>query len=94
MFPLRRAIARAAAPVGIIGAVGGFIGDIILPLGNFAPYVALISLLGAIASFIFLLIERADGTRSVGFGFGGVVRDVRGFDGGFRHLVCCSCCRS
>ena len=58
MIPLRRVIARAAAPIGVIGAVGGFIGDIIQPLGNFAPYVALLSLLGAIASFIFLLIER------------------------------------
>ncbi len=58
MRPLRRALARAATPVGVIGAVGGFIGDIIQPLGNFAPYVALLSLLGAIASFIFLIIER------------------------------------
>ena len=58
MIPLRRAIVRAAAPIGVIGAVGGFIGDIIQPLGNFAPYIALLSLLGAIASFIFLLIER------------------------------------
>ncbi|MGV0977145.1 MAG: hypothetical protein ACOYBO_14550 [Azonexus sp.] len=58
MIPFRRAFARAAAPIGVIGAVGGFIGDIIQPLGNFAPYVALLSLLGAIVSFIFLIIER------------------------------------
>ena len=58
MIPLRRVLARAAVPVGVIGAVGGFIGDIVQPLGNFAPYVALLSLLGAIASFIFLIIER------------------------------------
>lgn len=58
MGALRRAIGRAATPVGIIGAVGGFIGDIIEPLGNFAPYVALLSLLGTIASLIFLIIER------------------------------------
>ena len=58
MYQLRRAVSRAATPVGIIGAIGGFIGDIIQPLGNFAPYVALMSLIGAVASLIFLLIER------------------------------------
>jgi len=58
MIPFRKAFARAAAPVGVIGAVGGFIGDIIQPLGNFAPYVAALSLVGAIVAFIFLIIER------------------------------------
>ncbi len=58
MVAFRRAFARAAAPIGVIGAVGGFIGDIIQPLGNFAPYVAPLSLIGAILSFIFLVIER------------------------------------
>jgi hypothetical protein len=44
MEPLRKAVTRAATPVCIIGAVGGFIGDIVAPLGNFAPWVALVSL--------------------------------------------------
>jgi hypothetical protein len=58
MYALRKAFARAAAPIGVIGAVGGFIGDIIQPLGNFAPYVALLSLLGAIVALIFLILAR------------------------------------
>lgn len=58
MIALRKAITRAAAPVGLIGAIGGFIGDIIEPLGNFAPYVAAISLLGAVLALLFLLRDR------------------------------------
>lgn len=54
----RKAISRAAGPIGIIGAVGGFIGDIIQPLGNFAPYVAAISLVGAILAFAWMIYER------------------------------------
>lgn len=55
---LRKAIARAAGPIGIIGAVGGFIGDIIQPLGNFAPYVAAFSVAGAVLAFVWLVYER------------------------------------
>lgn len=62
MEPLRKAIARAAAPVSIIGAVGGFIGDIIAPLGNFAPWIALLSLAFATLSlFGFLSLRRRQG---------------------------------
>lgn len=58
MLALRKAIVRAAAPIGVIGAIGGFIGDIIQPLGNYAPYVAALSLIGAVASFAFLIVQR------------------------------------
>ena len=58
LIAIRKAFARALAPIGVIGAVGGFIGDIIQPLGNFAPYVAALSLVGAIGSLIFLIIQR------------------------------------
>ncbi len=62
MEPLRKAIMRAAAPVSIIGAVGGFIGDIIAPLGNFAPWVALLSLAFAIVLlFGFMALRRKQG---------------------------------
>lgn len=62
MEPLRKALTRAAAPVSIIGAVGGFIGDIIAPLGNFAPWIALLSLVFTILSlFGFLSLRRRQG---------------------------------
>ena len=62
MEALRKAVTRAAMPVSIIGAVGGFIGDIVAPLGNFAPWVALISLVFAlIGLFGFLSLRRKQG---------------------------------
>ncbi|HEU0294725.1 MAG TPA: hypothetical protein VFR47_18435 [Anaerolineales bacterium] len=62
MEPLRKAVTRAATPVSIIGAVGGFIGDIVAPLGNFAPWVALVSLLFTmIGLFGFLSLRRKQG---------------------------------
>lgn len=65
MDKLRKAMTRAAGPVGLIGAVGGFIGDIIAPLGNFAPWVALISLAAAaLALFGFLRVRRAQGAAA------------------------------
>lgn len=62
MEALRKATLRAAAPVSIIGTVGGFIGDIIAPLGNFAPWVAGISLGVAVVSlFGFVHLRRKQG---------------------------------
>src|SRR3990172_1828997 len=62
MEQLRKAILRAAAPVSLISAVGGFVGDIIAPLGNFAPWILLISLVVAvIALFGFLALRRKQG---------------------------------
>ncbi len=62
MEQLRKAILRAAAPVSLIGAVGGFVGDIIAPLGNFAPWIALISLAFTIVTlFGFLALRRKQG---------------------------------
>jgi hypothetical protein len=56
--PVRKAVSRAAAPLSVIGAVGGFIIDIIAPLGNYAPWVALLSLAGALVSLGWFVIER------------------------------------
>ena len=62
MEPLRKAVARASTPVTIIGAVGGFIGDIIAPLGNFAPWIALISLVFAVIGLVgFLGLRQKQG---------------------------------
>ncbi|MFT3895320.1 MAG: hypothetical protein QM730_27155 [Anaerolineales bacterium] len=62
MEPLRKAMTRAAAPVSIIGAVGGFIGDIVAPLGNVAPWVALISFVFTLITlFGFLALRRKQG---------------------------------
>src|SRR5262245_57202278 len=58
MESLRKAVTRAATPASIIGAVGGFIGDIVAPLGNFAPWVALISLVFAIIALVGFLSLR------------------------------------
>ena len=53
--PLQKAFLRAAQPIAIIGAVGGFIGDIIQPLGDFALWIAALSLLVAVASFVWII---------------------------------------
>lgn len=55
---LQKAFARAARPVAVIGAVGGFIGDIIQPLGDFALWIAALSLIGAIGSLIWIVVLR------------------------------------
>jgi len=47
MESLRKAISRASVPVGLISTIGGFIGDIIAPLGNFAPWIAVLSAIAA-----------------------------------------------
>jgi hypothetical protein len=62
MEPLRKAMTRAATPVSIIGAVGGFIGDIVAPLGNVAPWVTLISFVFTLIAFFgFLSLRRRQG---------------------------------
>lgn len=53
---LQKAVSRAARPIAIIGAVGGFIGDIIQPLGDFALWIAALSLVGAIAALIWIVV--------------------------------------
>ncbi|TAH53989.1 MAG: hypothetical protein EYC68_01270 [Chloroflexota bacterium] len=55
---LQKALARAARPIALIGAVGGFIGDIIQPLGNFALWIAGLSLVVAVASLVWLILLR------------------------------------
>ena len=65
MEALRKAMARAATPVSIIGAIGGFIGDIVAPLGNIAPWVALISLAFAVMALIgFVGLRRKQGDEA------------------------------
>lgn len=58
----RKAAMNAAGPLSIIGTIGGFVGDVLTPLGDFAPWVALISLLGASVVLVrFLAVSRAQG---------------------------------
>ncbi len=45
---LSKVASRAAGPIGLIGAVGGFVSDVLQPLGAIAPPVAGLSLLAAI----------------------------------------------
>lgn len=52
---VQKAFLRAAQPIAIIGAVGGFISDIIQPLGDFALWIAVLSLVVAIGSFIWIV---------------------------------------
>lgn len=62
MEQLRKAALRAVPPVSLIGAVGGFVGDIIAPLGNFAPWIAGVSLaVAAVALFGFISLRRKQG---------------------------------
>lgn len=52
---LRNTMTRTAGPLGIIGAVGGFVSDVLAPLGSFAPWVAVLSLLvfiGTLVAFV------------------------------------------
>ena len=58
MAPLRKAFVQAARPIAVIGAVGGFIGDIIQPLGNFAVWIAGLSLVIAVVALIWVTILR------------------------------------
>jgi hypothetical protein len=51
MEHIRKTIANAAGPIGIISAVMGFIGDVLQPLANFAPWVALLSFITAAVAF-------------------------------------------
>ncbi|MBI4674354.1 MAG: hypothetical protein HY741_22145 [Chloroflexi bacterium] len=56
--PLRKAFTQAARPIAVIGAVGGFIGDIIQPLGNFAVWIAGLSLVIAIGALVWVIVLR------------------------------------
>ena len=50
MLAMRRLIGTAAAPASILAAVISFVTDVLQPLGNFAPWVAGLSLLTAVVS--------------------------------------------
>lgn len=60
MFPqssLRQVLSRSAGPIGVIGAVGGFIADVLAPLGAVAPTLAGLSLLAALLFGLLLFLE-------------------------------------
>jgi hypothetical protein len=62
MNSIRKSFTNALTPVGIIGAVGGFIADVLAPLGNFAPWVAILSLIAALMAIAaFLRLRRRQG---------------------------------
>ncbi|HMO60223.1 MAG TPA: hypothetical protein PKA05_18735 [Roseiflexaceae bacterium] len=65
MEAVRKASMRAAAPVGLIGSIGGFVADVVAPLGNFAPWIMALSLAIALAAlFGFLKLRRQQGDRA------------------------------
>ena len=49
-----KAMARAAGPIGVVGAVGGFLSDVMLPLANFAPFVFILSGIATIFAYAWL----------------------------------------
>lgn len=65
MDGLNRIAGKAAGPVGLIGAVGGFIADVLAPLGDVAPAVAGISVLAAIIFGIMTYIESKNNRRDI-----------------------------
>jgi len=53
---LVKGFARAAGPVGVVGAIGGFLSDVLLPLANFAPFIFSFSVIATIISYILLFV--------------------------------------
>ncbi len=51
-----KALARAAGPIGLVGAVGGFLSDVFLPLANFAPVVFAFSVIATVISYVLLFV--------------------------------------
>jgi archaellum component FlaC len=58
MLRTRLLFDRSAGFIGLIGAVGGFISDVLQPLGDFSPWLTGISLAVTVAAAIWLYIER------------------------------------
>ena len=52
-----KALARAAGPIGAVGAVGGFLSDVLLPLANFAPFVFGVSVAATFLSYGLLYLN-------------------------------------
>lgn len=62
---LQKAFSQAARPIAVIGAVGGFIGDIIQPLGDFALWVAVVSFIIALAALIWIVVLRSRAGKEI-----------------------------
>jgi tetratricopeptide (TPR) repeat protein len=62
---LGRIAGKAAGPIGLIGAIGGFISDVLAPLGDFAPAVAGISFLAAIVFGIMTVRESRNNRHDI-----------------------------
>lgn len=63
MDQVRRTFSRAAGPIATIGAAGGFIGDVLQPLGDIAPWVMAISFMIALLSGVGWLVLRLQSGR-------------------------------
>jgi len=62
MEQMRKAISRAAVPATIVGTIFGFVGDVLQPLLDLAPAVAVISFIGALCAFgWFIYLRRQKG---------------------------------
>ncbi len=65
MNGLSRIAGKAAGPVGLIGGIGGFIADVLAPLGAVAPTVAGISVLAAIIFGVMTYLESKNGRKDI-----------------------------
>lgn len=61
-----KAMARAAGPVGVVGTIGGFLSDVLLPLANFAPVVFAFSVIATVFAYawLFLVFRRVGQTKA------------------------------
>lgn len=62
MEQVRSTFSRAAGPVTLIGTVGGFVGDVLAPLGAFAQWMVALSLVCLVLSGVFFFrVKRVPG---------------------------------
>jgi hypothetical protein len=58
MENMRKAFSRAVVPTTLVGAIFGFVGDVLQPLLNLAPIVAVLSFVGSIAALVWFVVLR------------------------------------
>lgn len=63
---LRKLAEQLAGPLGLIGTIGGFVGDVLAPLGSFAPWVAGFSFAVFLLSLVSYVPLRKKGGAELG----------------------------